>query len=45
MPLLQVGDAAPEFTLRNQDGKEVRLGDFRGKHLLFWWYPKADTPG
>lgn len=45
MPLLQAGDAAPDFVLRNQDGEELRLADFRGKHLVFWWYPKADTPG
>lgn len=45
MSLLKEGDAAPDFTLPNQDGTTISLADFRGRHVVFWWYPKADTPG
>jgi peroxiredoxin Q/BCP len=42
----QVGDAAPNATSRDQDGKEVRLADLYGEGLtLIYFYPKADTPG
>ena len=39
------GDKAPEFTLPDQDGNEVSLGDFAGRTLVLYFYPKADTPG
>lgn len=45
MPKLKPGDKAPDFTLTDQHGKTVRLGDFRGKRLVVYFYPKADTPG
>lgn len=45
MTELKSGDAAPEFVLKNQDGKTVKLSDFKGKKLLLYFYPKADTPG
>ncbi|MBT3767744.1 MAG: redoxin domain-containing protein [Rhodospirillales bacterium] len=45
MGLLAVGEAAPAFTLPNQDGSDVALASFSGKYVLMWWYPKADTPG
>ena len=45
MTELKSGDAAPEFVLKDQDGKTVKLSDFRGKKLLLYFYPKADTPG
>lgn len=45
MAALKVGDKAPNFKLTNQDGKVVKLGDFKGKKLLVYFYPKADTPG
>jgi peroxiredoxin Q/BCP len=42
---LRPGDAAPGFALRNQSGQVVRLEDYRGKKLLVYFYPEADTPG
>jgi len=40
-----VGQAAPEFRLQDQNGNWVALGDFRGKWIAVYFYPKADTPG
>ena len=45
MPKLKPGDAAPDFTLVDQRGKKAKLKDFRGKKLIVYFYPKADTPG
>jgi peroxiredoxin Q/BCP len=42
---LQPGDAAPVFALLDQHGETVRLDDYRGKRLLVYFYPEADTPG
>ena len=42
---LEVGDIAPDFTLPDQDGNEVTLSSFRGKRVVLYFYPKADTPG
>lgn len=43
---LQSGAKAPDFTLNDQDGKPVRLQDYRGqKNLVVYFYPKDDTPG
>jgi thioredoxin-dependent peroxiredoxin len=42
---LQVGDEAPPFALRDQSGDTVRLSDFRGRRVLVYFYPQADTPG
>jgi len=42
---LQTGDAAPAFTLPDQDGKPVDLTSYRGRKLLVYFYPKDDTPG
>jgi peroxiredoxin Q/BCP len=39
------GDAAPEFALPDQDGREVKLSDLRGRPVVVYFYPKADTPG
>ena len=43
--MLDVGDAAPEFELPNQDGDTVSLSDFRGERVVLYFYPRADTPG
>jgi len=43
--MLRPGDKAPEFTLKADDGKDVSLSDFRGKRVLLYFYPKANTPG
>jgi thioredoxin-dependent peroxiredoxin len=40
-----VGDAAPDFELPDQTGQTVRLSDLRGKPVVLYFYPKADTPG
>ena len=42
---LAAGDTAPPFALTDQHGETVRLDDFRGRKLLVYFYPKADTPG
>jgi peroxiredoxin Q/BCP len=43
--MLNPGDRAPDFSGRDQDGRAVTLADFRGKTVVLWFYPKADTPG
>ena len=45
MPALARGDMAPEFDALAHDGTRVRLADLRGKRVLLWFYPEADTPG
>jgi thioredoxin-dependent peroxiredoxin len=45
MPFLQVGDPAPDFTVKAHTGEDVRLADHRGKWVVLWFYPLADTPG
>jgi len=44
MPL-KPGDKAPAFSLPDQHGNTVKLSAFKGRKLLVFWYPKADTPG
>jgi peroxiredoxin Q/BCP len=43
--MLNVGDPAPEFSVSDHTGKTQKLSDYRGKNVLLWFYPKADTPG
>jgi len=43
--MLKIGQKAPEFTLTSDEGKEVSLKDFKGKRVLIFFYPKANTPG
>ena len=42
---LQVGDAAPDFTLNDQNGDAVQLSQLRGQRVVIYFYPKDDTPG
>src|SRR6266850_998931 len=42
---LKVGQKAPEFTVVNDEGKKVKLSDFKGKKVVLYFYPKDDTPG
>ena len=43
--MLKLGDKAPDFSLMNQDGSEIRLSDFHGKKVVLYFYPKDNTPG
>ena len=43
--MLGPGDPAPDFTLLDQHGSAVKLSDLRGKTVVLYFYPKADTPG
>ena len=43
--MVSVGDFAPNFTLRADDDQVVSLSDFRGRSVVLYFYPKADTPG
>lgn len=45
MTTLQIGDKAPNFSVKNQEGKTIELKDFEGKKLVIFFYPKASTPG
>ena len=43
--MLKTGDSAPDFTVQTHEGKTLTLSSLRGKKVLLWFYPKADTPG
>ena len=43
--MIETGQKAPDFTLPDQDGRDVSLGDFAGRTVVLYFYPKADTPG
>lgn len=43
--MLQAGSPAPDFELPDHTGRSVRLADLRGRNVVLWFYPKADTPG
>ena len=45
MAKLKAGEKAPDFQLEDQNGKKVKLTDFRRRKLLLYFYSKADTPG
>jgi len=45
MNTLKVGDKVPEFTSKDQDGNEISLSDYKGKKLIVFFYPRANTPG
>lgn len=43
--MIEPGSKAPDFELPDQDGRAVKLSDFRGQPVVVYFYPKADTPG
>jgi peroxiredoxin Q/BCP len=43
--MIEPGQTAPDFELPDQDGNPVRLRDLRGRRIVLYFYPKADTPG
>jgi peroxiredoxin Q/BCP len=43
--MIEVGQAAPDFTMLADDGRKVSLKDFRGKKVVLYFYPKDDTTG
>jgi peroxiredoxin Q/BCP len=43
--MIEQGSKAPDFELPDQDGRVVKLSDFRGQPVVVYFYPKADTPG
>lgn len=43
--MLEIGSKAPDFTLQDQNSKEVSLSDFLGKKVVLYFYPKDNTPG
>ena len=43
--MLAEGAPAPDFTLPDQQGDPISLGDFRRRWLVLWWFPKAFTSG
>ena len=43
--MIETGIQAPDFELPDQDGTPVRLSELRGRRVVLYFYPKADTPG
>jgi len=43
--MLKEGDVAPDFTVKDNTGADVKLSDFRGQRVVLYFYPKDDTPG
>jgi peroxiredoxin Q/BCP len=43
--MLAAGTPAPDFAVKDHPGRDVRLSDYRGRNVVLWFYPKADTPG
>ncbi|MGE3263131.1 MAG: peroxiredoxin [Bacteriovoracia bacterium] len=42
---IAAGVTAPDFSAKNQEGKTIKLSDYKGKFVLMYFYPKDDTPG
>ena len=42
---LNIGDRAPDFNVKNYNGKTIKLNDFKNNQLIIWFFPKASTPG
>jgi thioredoxin-dependent peroxiredoxin len=45
MATLEVGEKAPAFRLPADDGSEISLAEYRGQNVVFYFFPKANTPG
>jgi peroxiredoxin Q/BCP len=43
--MLEPGSAAPDFEVQDHTGTTRRLADYRGRAVVLWFYPRADTPG
>ncbi len=43
--MLREDDKAPDFRVPSDEGKEISLADFRGKNVVLYFFPKANTPG
>lgn len=43
--MLKAGDRAPDFKVKSDEGKDVSLSDFRGKRVILFFFPKANTSG
>ena len=43
--MLKVGDTAPNFHLKSDDGKDISVKDFQGRRVLLYFFPKANTSG
>jgi peroxiredoxin Q/BCP len=43
--MIEPGDKAPDFELPDQDGRTIKLSGLRGRPVVVYFYPKADTPG
>ena len=43
--MLETDEEAPDFELPDQDGEPVRLSELRGRNVVLYFYPRADTPG
>jgi hypothetical protein len=43
--LMNINDNAPDFTLPDENGKDLALKDLRGKTVILFFYPRANTPG
>lgn len=43
--MLEIGTPAPDFSLPDQEGREHRLSDYRGRKVILYFYPKDNTPG
>jgi thioredoxin-dependent peroxiredoxin len=43
--MLEPGQSAPDFSIADETGRIRTLGEFAGRTVVLWFYPKADTPG
>jgi peroxiredoxin Q/BCP len=43
--MIAEGTTAPDFRVQADDGRELSLGDYRGRWVVLYFYPRADTPG